>query len=268
MLITGAKIGVAVLGIAAIATTSGCAACKARTRTTTVSSKACKYNCAKPTITAAKPAKPVAVTACADLPPNAVPGECYAKVFSPPKFETVTERVCVREASSRLEIIPAEYEWVEEQVLVKEASTQLVEVPAQYEWQERSVQTSPGHTTWKKEDNADCIGTNVQKARDVFCLVSAPPSTTTIRTEAVVKPATVEKVNIPAEYQTVRRQKVARPASTRTIEIPAEFKEVEKTVMIAAGHMEWQRIDCDVQAQSKFTPAPDIMRVRDTKKDD
>ena len=41
--------------------------------------------------------------------PNAQPGECYAKVIIPAKFETTTEKILAKEASERLQIIPAKY---------------------------------------------------------------------------------------------------------------------------------------------------------------
>ncbi len=47
------------------------------------------------------------------LPPNAKPGECYARVFVPPRYQTVTQRVLSRQASERVETIPAKYEEVE-----------------------------------------------------------------------------------------------------------------------------------------------------------
>lgn len=273
MFTKGLKIGSALLCIAAIPAISGCAHCRAGTRVTTVSSTSkcnlchkggCRGGCNDTTTFA--PTPKVSLTAMADLPPNAKPGECYAKVFLPPEFETVTERICVREESERLEIVPAEYEWVEEQVVVKEASTELVAVAAQFEMQDRLVQTSPGHTTWVKQPDTRCVADNTQgpPPKDVFCLVSAPPTTLNVQAECLSKPATVEKVAVAAEYQTIRKQVCVKPATTRTIPIPAEFKEIEKTVMVTPGHMEWQRIECDVTADAaNFYMEPQIRPVRD-----
>ena len=78
----------------------------------------------------------------AEWPPNAVAGECYAKVYVPPKTETVSERVCVRDASERVEIIPARYEWTEDKILVKDASTELAAVPAEFAAREDTIQTA------------------------------------------------------------------------------------------------------------------------------
>jgi len=212
---------------------------------------ACKENCGTSTHTSLTFAHE---SKSGDLPRNAVPGECYAKVFIPPQFETVSDRICTREASERIEITPAQYEWVEERILVKEASTQLVEVPAQFEWQDQTVQTNGGHTGWVVDKNARCVGKD-QPAQDVFCLVSSPPEHKTVRTQCMVKPAGVQEVVIPAEYNTVRKQKVACPATTKKISIPAEYQDVQKTVTVATGRMEWQRVQCVVDMTTENVPA-------------
>jgi hypothetical protein len=187
-----------------------------------------------------------------ELPRNASSGECFAQIYLPPEFETVTERVVVREASEKLEVIPAKYEWTEERILVKEASTQLVEVPAQYDTQEQVVETNPGLSTWIKAPQARCVvDTPGPAPQDIFCLVKEPASSMTIQKERLVKGATVREVSMPAEYQTIRKQKLVQPASTRSVQVPAEYKEIEKTVLVSPGRLEWQRVKCDAQAMTE-----------------
>ena len=68
----------------------------------------------------------------ADLPSNAVAGKCYAKCMVPDQYETVTEQVLLKEASTRLEVVPAQYQTTNEQVLVKEGYRVLEIRPAQF----------------------------------------------------------------------------------------------------------------------------------------
>jgi hypothetical protein len=186
------------------------------------------------------------------LPPDARPGECYAKVFIPEQFESRTESVCTRQASERLEIIPAKYEWVEESVIVKEASSSLEEVPAEFEWREQTIETEPSHTGWRIEKSARCVSDgDAALAKDVYCLVSTPPVYKTVKSQVQVKPATFREVVIPAEYQTVRRQKLASPAVTRRIPIPAEYATVEKTMKVADSRVEWQRVVCQLESKTE-----------------
>lgn len=191
------------------------------------------------------PCERIAGEVAAELPPNARPGECYAKVWIPPEFKTVSERVCVREASERLEVIPAKYEWVEEKVMVKEASKTLDVEPAEYATREHTIQTDSGHTDWEINKDPLCKNKTGEPARDVYCLVNHPPAQRTVRTECMVKPARVKETCIPAQYETVKRERLASPATTKRVTIPAQYDTVEKTVKVCDGRMSWQRVTCD-----------------------
>ena len=81
------------------------------------------------------------------LPP-AKPGQCYAKVMIPAKYETKAEKVLVRESAEKIDTIPAKYEWVEKKVTLNAAYTKLGPVAAQYEKVSEKVEVSPGMTIW------------------------------------------------------------------------------------------------------------------------
>lgn len=187
----------------------------------------------------------------AALPPNAKPGECYAKVFIPAQYKNTTERVLVRDASETIEIIPAKYEWVEEKYVVKDASTQLEAVPAEYASRERVLNVDSGHTDWEINKNELCVSPKGQPARDVFCLVDHKSSQRTIQTQVQVKPARVTEVCIPAQYETVRKQKLVSAATTRKVCIPAEYEDVQKSVKVCDARMAWQRVLCDAPNAEK-----------------
>ena len=182
------------------------------------------------------------------LPPNAKPGECYARIYVPPTYKTVTEERLKRAASERLEVIPAEYEWVEEkvlvkqaserletipavygweeeQVLVKEASYEMQDVPATYDWVEEQVMVKPAATVWKK--GGGLIEKIDNTTGELMCLVETPAVYKTVRKKVMVTPPTTRTIEIPAEYETVKKKVVLKPPTTRTIEIPAEYKTVK-----------------------------------------
>jgi len=205
--------------------------------------------CTKKTETAPNP--PACAKSTADLPPNAEAGECYAKVIVPAQYKTVTERHLVREASERIEIAPAQFKWVEEQITVKEPSTQLEVVPAEYAWREKTIEVKPAHTGWVMQSVADCVlppDKSTLKAEafcQVFCLRTTPPVYKTIRTQCLVKPASVRQVAIAGEYQTVRRQVVASAATTRKVCIAAEYENIDKVVMVCPERVNWSHIVCE-----------------------
>lgn len=199
----------------------------------------------KPCVTERGPCVRGADEVAAELPPHARPGECYAKVWVPPKFETVSERIMVKPASERLEIIPAEYEWVEERVCVKEASTRLIEEPAEFADKEVTLQVEPAHTDWVINKAVCELPKGGQPTKDVYCLVNYPPAQKTVHTQCMVKPARVKEECIPAQFDTVRRQKLVHAATTKRICIPAEYENIDKTIKVCDGRMAWQRVNCE-----------------------
>jgi len=185
----------------------------------------------------------------ADLPPNAAPGECYARVLVPPKYEMDTETVTVREASERIELEDARYQWVEERVKVKEAWEEVVEVtPAQYEWAEEKVLIEdasfelktvpaefktveeqilvrPAYTTWKKGRGP--IEKIDSSTGEIMCLVEVPAEYETIKKTVLVAPERTVKTKIPAKYNTVKRRVMVKEPQVRKVTHPAEYKTVK-----------------------------------------
>jgi hypothetical protein len=206
------------------------------------------------------------------LPPNAKPGECYARVYVPPTYKTTEERVLKKEASEKVEVIPAKYDWAEERVLAKESSQRLEVVPATYGWKEETVLVkpestrletvpavykttteeileSPAQTVWKKGrgpveklDNA---------TGEIMCLVEIPAKYRKVTKTVMEKPPTTTEVKIPAEYKTVRRQVMLTPPTTRTVEIPAEYSTVKVRKLVAPPEEKRIQIPAEYQMVTK-----------------
>ncbi|MGB1205125.1 MAG: peptidoglycan-binding domain-containing protein [Chitinophagales bacterium] len=195
-----------------------------------------------------------AAYAQADLPPNAVAGKCYAKCLIPDEYETVTEQILLKEASSRIEVVPAAYETVDEQILVKEgyrvleivpatftsvseemlvkeASSRLDYVPPVYETVTEQVLISPASTKWVKgRADRNCLSEDPDKCK-VWCLTEIPAQYKTVTKQVLRSPASTRETPIPAEYKTITKAVVQSPASTREREVPAEYRNVRKQVL-------------------------------------
>ncbi len=187
------------------------------------------------------------------LPPQAKPGECYTRVWVPPKYKVVSEkvvkkeagtryevipakyqrvkkRVLVKEASEKLKVIPAKYKWVEERVLVKPAEERIVTVPATYETVTEKVLDKPAHTVWKKGTGP--IQRIDQTTGEIMCLVEVPATYKTVTRKVLKTPATTKTVQIPAVYKTVKKRVVAEPEHTVRVEIPAQYKTITVTELV------------------------------------
>lgn len=219
-----------------------------------------------------KPMMDPARSDAALLPPNAQAGECYARVFVPPKyqtvtnkvlkheakeqikilparFETVTERVLVEEASEKLELIPARYAWREEKQLVKPETQRLVEVPATYERVSEQVLVKPAHTVWQKGTGP--IQKIDEATGEIMCLVEVPATYRTVSKMTLKTPARTETVTEPAVYKTIKKRVMVSPPTTRTVQIPAKYKTVAVTRLVEAPREVRETIPAVYQTVSK-----------------
>lgn len=196
------------------------------------------------------------------FPPDAKPGQCYARILTeekyrtweervlvkdesesvqiiPARYQTAQERVLVKEASSRIETVPAEYEMVAERVLVKPASISIIEVPATFRTVTEQVLDKPAYTVWKRgpaTSFSDPVKSqSVNATGEVMCLVEVPATYKTITRKIVDVAAHTKEVEVPAEYKTVEKRVVKRPATTREVEIPAEYQSVEVRKLVEPG---------------------------------
>lgn len=184
----------------------------------------------------------------AELPPNAKPGECYARLFIAPTYRTITDQVLVRPAGERVETTQPRYEWVEERVLVKEASERIEVIPAKYATRQETVLVKPAseqlvaqkavydtvqervlvraaYTTWKKGRGP--IEKIDQATGEIMCLVEVPAEYKTVTKTVLKTPETTKKIPIPAEYAQVNKTVMVDAPRTNKIAIPAEYKTVK-----------------------------------------
>ncbi len=203
-------------------------------------------------------------------PPNAKPGECYARVLTPAKYAITKEKVLAKAASEKIEIIPATYKTVTEKVLVREESVKLqvipatyktvtekvltspdkeilVKVPAKYKTVTEKILVKPAYTTWKRGVNpvtgfgtpyakvtkdGRVVSKHDQTTGEIMCLVNVPAEYKTVTRKVVATPERVEKKIIAGKYSTITKRVIATPATTKQITIPAQYKTVNVKKMV------------------------------------
>ena len=187
--------------------------------------------------------------------PDARPGQCYAKVLEPAKFETIEEKVIAREASSKIDIVPAKYELVEEKVLVKEASNKLVPVPAVYETVKETVELEPARTVWKTG-----TGRGVKDATDrtvaaalrlglpaspkpgaCFAEFREPAQFETKDEKVLIKEASSKIEVAAAKYELVEEKVLVKQAAQKLVEVPAVYETKVEKVQIKPATTTWKK---------------------------
>jgi regulator of extracellular matrix RemA (YlzA/DUF370 family) len=191
--------------------------------------------------------------------PNAQPGECYAKVIIPAKFETTTEKVLSKEASERLQIIPAKYGTATEKVLVKEASTRLTVIPATYKnvtekvlvkeeevkWQtglKNGIPVSPEILAAAKTGGADIDSMAVGECyREYFT-----PAQYKTDTQTYIRKEASESLKIvPATYEYAEEKILVKEASQRIVKVPATYETVSEKVLVEPEKTMWKKSQCN-----------------------
>lgn len=221
----------------------------------------------------------------ADIRANAKPGECYARLLSPPQMEAVTDHVLVTPEHTEKRVVPAVIQDVEkdvivrperverrvipavtetrtETVVVREATVREEIVPAVYETRVVHELVEPAHQEWVKSagEALDApMVTPVDHApvryRDDGYLTwpgkGRDPVPTTPEARDYLRdgnpPAVWCLKDIPAVYRDIQKRVLVQPESTRRVEIPAVTREVTRQVVVEPEHVEEHTIPAVVE---------------------
>lgn len=190
------------------------------------------------------------------LPPNAKPGECYARAWVAPSYRHFTEEVLVKEASERVEVIPAKYQTVTEQVLVQPASYKMVSTPAKYETVTERKLVKEAGIQWLVDlkrgsapasaqllDAASKHGINLDAAKPGMCFHEhyLPAKYETVNESVQVQDAYDKVKTIPAEYRWVEKQVLVKEAGTRIDKVPAKYRTETEQVIDVPAHTVWKK---------------------------
>ena len=202
---------------------------------------------------------PLTMLSAADVsltPPEAKPGECYAKVMTPAQFETVEEKVMVKEATEEITVVPAKYETVDQEIEVIPESKKLIPVPATYKEVIETVEVAPATRTWKTSlkknarpaskvllDTIKAQGIDLDSATANTCFKEyyKPATYKTIKEEFLVQQEHNKTEVVPASFDTKEQTIEISPPSKEVVEIPAEYEYVEEKVLVEEAKTVWKK---------------------------
>jgi hypothetical protein len=209
----------------------------------------------------------------AGYPPDAQPGQCFARVLIPEITEVVTEQVLDVAASKQIRVIPATFETVTETVIIKEESivfetvpavfetvtetvvieperTESIVVPAVTSTVSEQIMVRPAYTTWKPgaglfgrgsagAGGQGIVGVGGEMATgELLCKVEVPAEYRTVTRTVVSQPERTDTRIIPAVTREVSRQVVAQPPRVVERVIPAETRTVEVRRLVSEAREE------------------------------
>lgn len=148
--------------------------------------------------------------------PNAQPGKCYAKCLMHDKYETVTEQVMLKAASSEAVAVPAQFETGTGFYAAKERYLRLVAEPPVFETVEEKILIAPPGKA-VRPDAYEAVQEQVliKPATKYYVVTDAVFETVDAPVE--IEPAYMELEVLPQQYEAVVERLEVRPASTRWI---------------------------------------------------
>ncbi len=228
-----------------------------------------------------------------DLPANPEPGKCYVRcktpdvykneevtfmtkpgytkiVLHPAEYETVTEKVLIKEESVKKVFHPAKWGTEKVTYVSKEKSSTLSSVPAKFSPDIYSVLIKPESAFWVMGDRMpDCESSDPNDCR-VWCYKKTPPvyefydvenlekdasvertpiaeETKSYTKQVIVKDAWVEEIKIPAKYATITKKVLKKDAWYEEIKVEPEYMTVTREVLVNKGGLtQWREIACEL----------------------
>jgi len=189
-------------------------------------------------------------------PPNAKPGECYAKVVLPAEYETVEEEVLVKEPSEKISIEPAVYDTVKEEVEVIPESHMLTPVEATFKETKETIEIKPSIKSWKTSTQSDALpvnpailsilnasGIDVQGVTPGICYKEyfLPAKFKKTTEEILVQPEHKKAVITPAQFEDTEKVVTIKPATKKLIEVAPVYEEIEEKVLISPEKTMWKK---------------------------
>ncbi|PHS22295.1 MAG: hypothetical protein COA85_11855 [Robiginitomaculum sp.] len=194
-----------------------------------------------------------------DSLPDARPGECFARVLIPARYETrykdivvdqgeerigvrntrfatQTRDILIRDAAKRYMVRQPVYKAVQERVMVRPAYERLEVEAAVYRHVNEQVQIAPARTAWKPGKSlADWSGVKATKNKlgEVYCLVDIPAETKTVSRRVLVRPARTHTVTVPPLYRTITRHVLVDPGSVEEVQMAAQYDQITTQRLVA-----------------------------------
>ncbi len=188
--------------------------------------------------------------------PDAKPGECYAKVIVPAKYEVRTEKVMVKPESEKVEVKPATFDVAEKPIVKKEGFTKIKVIPTKFRQEIEEVEISPAATNWvtdlsrkgipaspallaaAKTNGVDIENANVNECFKEYFVAAKFEQT---QKEVLVKEESEDIKITPAQFEEVEEVVTIKQASKKKIYKPAEYEVIEEKIEIEPAKAIWKK---------------------------
>ena len=166
---------------------------------------------------------------------NIAVGSCFYEHLIPAKYENITSKILLAEASERYVVTPATYKKVTKKIVTDSTTAKLIPSVAKYKKVKAKVEVEPARTEWRKTvcHNRGC------EQSEVICLTEVPTTYKNVTKRIVLEPSVKKSISVEPKFKTFYTQELLTPASQRKIQIPRKYQTIVQKKRVSDEKHYW-----------------------------
>ena len=166
---------------------------------------------------------------------NVPVGTCFYEHLIPAKYENITSKILLAEASERYVVTPATYKTVTKKIVTDSTTAKLIPSVAKYKKVKAKVEVEPARTEWRKTVCGD-RGCNQS---EVVCLTEVPTTYKNITKRIVLEPAVKKTISVEPKFKTFYTREILTPATQKKIPVPPKYQTIVQKKRVSDEKHYW-----------------------------
>jgi len=214
------------------------------------------------------------------MPSQAKPGQCFARVLVEATYRSETVPVVIRDAHESVQVSEPVFKSEIKSFPISDAYKDYVVTPPTFRTEQQKIVVRPAHErlraspavigtspvtvvireprlVWRPGSKGSEVRRIDAATGEVFCLVEEPAKTAVMQREVQITPAQVTREHVPAVEETIERRFLVTAPTVREVYVKAESKDVKIQTLVQPAREIRTKVEArtgTLQRQVEVTP--------------
>jgi hypothetical protein len=214
------------------------------------------------------------------MPPQAKPGQCFARVLVQATYRTEAAPVVIRDAHESVQVSEPVFKSEIKSIQISDAYKDYIVTPPTFRTEHQKIVVRPAHErlraspavigtrpvtvvireprlVWRPGSKGSEVRRIDAATGEVFCLVEEPAKTAVMHREVQITPAQVTREHVPALEETIERRFLVTAPSVREVYVKAQSKDVRVQTLVEPAREIRTKVEAHtstLQRQVEVTP--------------
>ena len=214
------------------------------------------------------------------MPPQAKPGQCFARVLVQATYRSENMPVVIRDAHESVQVSEPVFKSEIKSFPISDEYKEYVVTPPTFRTEQQKIVVRPAHErlraspavigtrpvtvvireprlVWRPGSKGSEVRRIDAATGEVFCLVEEPAKTAVMQREVQITPAQISRERIPALEEIIERRVLVTPAAVREVLVRAEAKELKIQTLVEPAREIRTKVEArtgSMQRQVEVTP--------------